>query len=295
MTDDAAFRKLLAVLRLGGSDQPHEADAALRKGVEMMKARGVTMAGFLERFNPNDLPQGVCAELARRYYDARDDLSVSDRQKEYQIAFARIAKKYLPEEFRPHEESPRKPEEPQKNPEPERGSGPDPDWVQSMERRRREEEERRRNAAGRGRNGDTGPTERRAKPTKARSPWRLHSIIPRFLIPDIHNGFLSRAVRAPIKTIHLFCVSLVASIIPGILASIVIAWLLRYFDIYIFDQLDWETVLSVSMFPLMIRKGRKLYRLGWFSNRCQACASHFVFQSCPCGGGRPAGAPPKPA
>lgn len=267
MIDDAAFRKLLAVLRLGGSDQPHEADAALRKGVEMMKARGITMEAVLERFHPNDLPQGVCAELARRYYDARDDLSVSDRQKEYQIAFARIAKKYLPEEFQPHEESPRKQEEAQKTTEPERGSGPDPDWVQSMERRRREEEERRRNTTGRGRDGDTGPTERRAKPTKARSPWRLHSVISRFLIPDIQNGFLSRAVRAPIKTFHLFCASFIASIIPGILASITIAWLLRYFGIHVFDQLDWVIVLSVSMFPLMIWKVRKLYRLGWYYRR----------------------------
>lgn len=264
MIDDAAFRKLLAILRLGGSDQPHEADAALRKGVEMMKARGVTMAEFLERCHPNDLPQGVCAELARRYYDARDDLSVSDRQQEYQIAFARIARKYLPEDFRPHEESPRKPEEPHRNPEPKQGSGPDSDWVQNMERRRREEEERRRNAARQGRAGDSGPNERPTKPTKERGRWWLHSVALRFRIPDIHNGFLSRAVRAPIKTFHLFCVSLVASIIPGIITSIIIAWLLGYSDIHIFDQVGWRVVLGISMFPFMIWKWRKLYRLGWY-------------------------------
>lgn len=252
MIDAATFRKLLAILRLGESDQFHEADAALRKGVEMMVARGVTMDALLERIRPSDLPQSVCAELARRYYEAQSNLSSSERQTRYQRAFAVIARKYAPDEFRETKSTGTTSGAGQGR------SDPDPDWVNRMDERRR-----RQGAQGNGAQSGARPSGEKGSQER-RQPWWQWPTKPVWRFPEIRSEFLAYAIRSPIRAIHFFAVCFLSSLIPGILFGIAIGGVLDYYRIHIFDNLHWTTVLGISMFPFMVRRGRGLYRRGWF-------------------------------
>lgn len=279
MTDQTTLEKLLRILRVGGSDVPAEADTALRKGIELMDARGITLEAFLDQLDTRSLPQEVCANLARRYYDSRGDIGPSGRERRYRKTFAVIARKYTPEEFTQPEKPAPKPQEPPKRPdeprheEPRKERGPDPDWVRKMEEMRRQsedlqrrkgeqdrreeewrrqEEERRREEEERRRKGEWANRFRWHFPT-----WQ----IPRF---DIDTAFLSDAIRAPEKTIHLFVVCFIASLIPGIITGVVVAGVFWNYGIHVFNGLSWMTMLGVCMLPYMVRKGRGLWLCGWY-------------------------------
>jgi hypothetical protein len=87
MPSNKIIHRLLAVLRLGGSDQIHEADTAFRKAVSIMEEQGIAIDALLDRISKNDLPQSVIAELARRYCLSRTDRGPSDREDYYRTVF----------------------------------------------------------------------------------------------------------------------------------------------------------------------------------------------------------------
>lgn len=287
MVDDIVFRRLLAILRLGSSDMPEEADTAFRKGIAMMDAQGMTIDRFLERVDPKAFPQELCAELARRYCRSREDRTSSDRDIYYRRIFAAIARKYAPEEFREEpsrarnrEPAGRKPDQPLR-PEPGTTSGSEPDWVRKMEEQcqRAKEEQRRKETRA---NDDARRTEEQShrqrqsrhtseawtrpdyRPRKQRSSSASQPASPVWRMPRIRNEFLLTALRHPGKTVHLFAVCALASIIPGLITAVVVAGAFRYAGIHALDWIEWDVMLATTMFPFMCIYGRRWYRRGWF-------------------------------
>lgn len=255
MIDERVLRKILAVLRLGDSPIPAEADAALSKGIALMDAQGVTIETLLERIDPASFPQGVCAELARRYCLSRPHRSSSERDEYYRRIFFEIARKFSPKDA--EKRGGESPGARAKNP-----NDPDPDFVRRMdeERRKWEAERARQDAAAAAERARQKQAQRDAEARKRRvwpriSAWR---------IAPIRNEFLRTAFRTPFKTVGLFAACLLAALIPGIVTAVILAGTLRFLEIHAFDTLHWTTVLGVTMVPFVLRKGRVLYRSGWF-------------------------------
>jgi len=97
MLDQKIKSRLLSLLRLGASDQIHEADTALSKAVQMMEKHGITIDDLLDQIGASELPQSVCADLARRYCLTRPDMGPTARDEYYRAVFLRIAERYAPE------------------------------------------------------------------------------------------------------------------------------------------------------------------------------------------------------
>lgn len=103
MSNTKTLQRLLKILRMGGSDQIHEADTAFSMVITLMEKHTITIENLLDQFQPKDIPQQVMAELARRYCLSRTDRGLSAREEYYRSTFLRIAEWYSP---RPKTEEP---------------------------------------------------------------------------------------------------------------------------------------------------------------------------------------------
>ena len=252
IVDEKVMRRLIAILRLGGSEQIHEADSALRKAVLMMEEHGITVDALLDRIGRDALPQTVCAELARRYCLSRLDKGPSAREDYYRAVFLRIARLYQLEENveagekPPTDNVPRPASEKTKRAyERQDDTGARPDWKSRMDEDRRRAQE-------------ASP---RATPERENSPPP-----PRYSSDkDFGRSFFAEIIRNPAQTIRLFLVCCLYGLPRGFIACIILAGGLQKADIHTYDSISWIHALSIAMFPFMVWKARRLVRSGWFS------------------------------
>jgi hypothetical protein len=256
-------------LRLGESDQIHEADAALSKAVRMMEEHGIIIDALLDQIGRNDLPQTVCAELARQYCLTRMDKGPSAREDYYRAIFLRIAELYAPRTpagatARTSTGSEPKPAGEKAPPSSGRqgdrkasGSGSDAgssakargDWQSRMDEARERARE---------------DTARKAH-EEATQHEKPHPSTPRWysVSRDIGQSFFSATFRNPVRTVRLFLVCCLFALPWGFASCILLAGILRHFAIHALDSVSWIDALSVAMFPFMVWKGYSLIRKGW--------------------------------
>jgi hypothetical protein len=270
MTDEKVIRRLLNVLRLGGSDQIHEADAALAKGVQMMNEHGITIEGLLDQIRPNDLSQPVVADLARRYCLSRPDLGPSARDAYYRTVFLRIAELYAPgvkaggktksptpSESKPAGEKAERPSGERRDDARERA-----DWKSRMDearekatqaREREEAAERARQAAEE--RARTFQEENEILRQNRETTEKRKQRFPRY-------PFLSDVLSSPLRILRLFIICCLYAFPRGLVCIILLSGGLQELGIHTFDGLGWIDALTIAMFPFTIIKGRDLYGSG---------------------------------
>jgi hypothetical protein len=247
MLDQKIKSRLLSLLRLGASDQIHEADTALSKAVQMMEKHGITIDDLLDQIGASELPQSVCADLARRYCLTRPDMGPTARDEYYRAVFLRIAERYAPEAKLTNTKKPTA------SPESggQAGKRGRSDWKSRMDDTRR---------ASAGNRHEQTREEASQQYRRYSPPPRSHSTDR-----DPEESFLSATLRNPAQTARLFFVCCLYALPRGFVACILLAGGLREADIHFLDSVHWIDALSVVSFPFMIWKGHKLVSDGWFS------------------------------
>ena len=255
--DTKSFKRLVKVLNVGSSPQAGEADAALSKGIAIMEERGFTIDELLEYVRPDELPQTVCAELARRYCLSRPELTSSAKDEYYRSVFLKIAEKYSPSSSRQTNHT-RSETQRDRN---EGQSQADADWVRNMDEARRRGSGPRTKADGERPGASPSPESERSRENQ-RSPFRFFK---RWNWSLPHSDFLSDAARFPNKTVRLFFACFLFGILPGFALSILAAGMLDQYGIHAFDSWHWSRVLAIATFPFAAFKGIFLYRSGWYN------------------------------
>jgi hypothetical protein len=261
--------RLLAVLRLGGSDQIHEADTALSKAIQMMEEHGITIDALLDQVTAHDLPQSVCADLARRYCLSRPDMGATARDEYYRVIFLRIAERYAPRthaETRTKASTESKPKPTEETPQPSskeqgggKASGSGSTDAGSRARARSDWKSRMDEARERAREDTARKAHEEAtheKPTPSPPRWYPSG-------GNMGQSFFTALFRNPIRTIRLFFVCFLFALPWGFVSCILLAGILRHFAIHTLDGVRWIDALSVALFPFMVAKGYSLVRQGW--------------------------------
>lgn len=249
--DTKSFKRLVKVLNVGSSPQAGEADAALSKGIAIMEERGFTIDELLEYVRPDELPQTVCAELARRYCLFRPELTSSAKDEYYRSVFLKIAEKYSPSSSRQTNHT-RSETQRDRN---EGQSQADADWVRNMDERRRRAQ------------GQEPPRPSPSPASTSRTASSRYSgwfVLLRRLKVSSRSPFLQDALRNPERIVRFFLACCLFSILPGFALSVAVAGFLDYANIHIFDQAHWSLVLVICTFPFLVYRGLWLYRSGGY-------------------------------
>lgn len=267
MLDQTFLRRLVLVLRMGSSDQVHEADTAFRKALAMMEERGVTLDMLFRAISPGDLPQSVCAEIARRYCLSRPDLGPSAREDAYKAAFLEIVRIYSPEIVSPTSRSHENPssEAPQRrtsktssgdtgreSSEHRSEAPPKSDWKSRMDETRRWAQR------------DSSDHGARSSNAHTNASWNPDDFFRSASEPSGGFFIFKTDFSQPIFCAKLLFLCVLYGLPRGFLLALVIAGVCREYDIHTFDRVSWEMMLLVCAFPFLVWKWRGMVSRGHF-------------------------------
>jgi hypothetical protein len=272
---DAKVRnRLLKVLRMGASDHANEADTAFATVLRIMDENGISIEALLETLKPNDVPQHVIAELARRYCFSRPDKSNNQMAEYYGEAFDAIAEKYTarpkPKPEGPHRGDTRSREETPGSQRPEEPEGGSDDWIRRMDEARRKhqaEAERQAREAGARERADLEERMRRMgeenealRRERSREMEAAEARRWKFL----GSRFFSDALSRPAHTVRLFLACCLYGLPRALGVLLLLGAGFQELGIHTFDRLNWIDALTILLFPFTIKKGIELYRAGWY-------------------------------